>query len=102
MKILVVEDQLKIADYLYKGLTEQGCSVDLAHDGLDGQHLALEVDYDVIVLDQMLPARDRIEDRVKGLRAGADDYLVKPFSFMELLARLQALTRRGLKLEATE
>jgi two-component system copper resistance phosphate regulon response regulator CusR len=99
--------------------------VDLAHDGLDGQHLALEVDYDVIVLDQMLPgldglallkslrtakdtpvimltARDRIEDRVKGLRAGADDYLVKPFSFMELLARLQALTRRGRKQEATE
>ena len=125
MKVLVVEDELKIADYLYKGLTEQGCSVDLAHDGLDGQHLALEVDYDVIVLDQMLPgldglallkslrtakdtpvimltARDRIEDRVKGLRAGADDYLVKPFSFMELLARLQALTRRGRKQEATE
>jgi two-component system copper resistance phosphate regulon response regulator CusR len=125
MKVLVVEDELKIADYLDKGLTEQGCSVDLAHDGLDGQHLALEVDYDVIVLDQMLPgldglallkslrtakdtpvimltARDRIEDRVKGLRAGADDYLVKPFSFMELLARLQALTRRGRKQEATE
>lgn len=125
MKILVVEDELKIADYLYKGLTEQGCSVDLAHDGLDAQHLALEIDYDVIVLDQMLPgldglavlrslravkdtpvimltARDRIEDRVKGLRAGADDYLIKPFSFMELLARLQALTRRGRKHEATQ
>ncbi len=128
MKVLVIEDELKIADYLQKGLTEQGCSVDLAHDGLDGQHLALEVDYDVIVLDQMLPgldglallkslravkdtpvimltARDRIEDRVKGLRAGADDYLVKPFSFLELLARLQALTRRdrrSRKQEATE
>jgi two-component system copper resistance phosphate regulon response regulator CusR len=128
MKVLVIEDELKIADYLHKGLTEQGCSVDLAHDGLDGQHLALEVDYDVIVLDQMLPgldglallrslravkdtpvimltARDRIEDRVKGLEAGADDYLVKPFSFLELLARLQALTRRdrrGRKQEATE
>jgi len=125
MKILVVEDELKIADYLYTGLTEQGYSVDLAHDGLDGQHLALEVDYDVIVLDQMLPglnglallkslravkdtpviiltARDRIEDRVKGLQAGADDYLVKPFSFIELLARLQALTRRGRKQEANE
>ncbi len=125
MKILVIEDELKIANYLHKGLTEQGCSVDLAHDGFDGQHLAMEVDYDVIVLDQMLPgldglsllkslrtvkdtpviiltARDRIEDRVRGLQAGADDYLVKPFSFMELLARLQALTRRGRKQEQTE
>jgi two-component system copper resistance phosphate regulon response regulator CusR len=125
MKVLVVEDELKIADYLHKGLTEQGYSVDLAHDGLDAQHLALEVDYDVIVLDQMLPgqdglavlkalrdvkdtpvimltARDRIEDRVNGLHAGADDYLVKPFSFMELLARLEALTRRGRKQEATQ
>ena len=125
MKILVIEDELKIANYLHKGLTEQGCSVDLAHDGFDGQQLALEMDYDVIVLDQMLPgldglsllkslrtvkdtpviiltARDRIEDRVRGLQAGADDYLVKPFSFMELLARLQALTRRGRKQEATE
>jgi two-component system, OmpR family, copper resistance phosphate regulon response regulator CusR len=125
MKILVVEDELKIADYLYKGLTEQGCSVDLAHNGFDAQHLALEIDYDVIVLDQMLPgldglavlqslravkdtpvimltARDRIEDRVKGLRAGADDYLIKPFSFLELLARLQVLTRRGRKHEAAQ
>lgn len=125
MKILVIEDELKIANYLHKGLTEQGCSVDLAHDGFDGQHLAMEVDYDVIVLDQMLPgldglsllkslravkdtpviiltARDRIEDRVRGLQAGADDYLVKPFSFMELLARLHALTRRGRKQEQTE
>ncbi|HJV84631.1 MAG TPA: heavy metal response regulator transcription factor [Noviherbaspirillum sp.] len=125
MKILVVEDELKIADYLYKGLTEQGCSVDLAHDGLDGQHLALEIDYDVIVLDQMLPgldgltllqslravkdtpvimltARDRVEDRVRGLQAGADDYLIKPFSFMELLARLQVLTRRGRRQETTQ
>lgn len=125
MKILVIEDELKIANYLHKGLTEQGCSVDLAHDGFDGQHLAMEVDYDVIVLDQMLPgldglsllkslravkdtpviiltARDRIQDRVRGLQAGADDYLVKPFSFMELLARLHALTRRGRKQEQTE
>jgi len=125
MKVLVIEDELKIANYLHKGLTEQGCSVDMAHDGFDGQQLALEMDYDVIVLDQMLPgldglsllkslrtvkdtpviiltARDRIEDRVRGLQAGADDYLVKPFSFMELLARLQALTRRGRKQEATE
>ncbi len=125
MKILVVEDERKTADYLHKGLTEQGCVVDLAHDGLDAQQMALEVDYDVIILDQMLPgmdglevlqslravkdtpvimltARDRIEDRVRGLRAGADDYLVKPFSFMELLARLHALTRRGRRQEPAE
>jgi two-component system copper resistance phosphate regulon response regulator CusR len=118
MKILIVEDELKTADYLHKGLTEQGCAVDLAHNGIDGQHLALEHDYDVIVLDAMLPgidgfqvlrelrrvrqtpvimltARDSVEDRIRGLHDGADDYLVKPFSFLELLARLQALTRRG-------
>ena len=125
MRILVVEDELKIASYLYEGLTEQGCSVDVAHDGIDAQHLALEMDYDVIVLDQMLPgldglsvlrslravkdtpvimltARDRVEDRVKGLQAGADDYLVKPFSFLELLARLQVLTRRSRRQDATQ
>jgi two-component system copper resistance phosphate regulon response regulator CusR len=118
MKILIVEDEPKTADYLQKGLGEQGCSVDLACNGIDGQHLALTHDYDVIVLDVMLPgldgfsvlrtlrtlkqtpvimltARDQIEDRIKGLHDGADDYLVKPFSFLELLARLQALTRRG-------
>lgn len=125
MKILIVEDELKTADYLVRGLREQGCAVDLAHDGADGCHLALTADYDVIVLDVMLPgmdgleilrrlraakqtpvimltARDRIEDRVHGLRAGADDYLIKPFSFLELLARLQALTRRGRMQEATQ
>lgn len=118
MKILIVEDELKTADYLHKGLTEQGCAVDLAHNGVDGQHLAVEHAYDVIVLDAMLPgldgfqvlrelrrfrqtpvimltARDSVEDRIRGLQDGADDYLVKPFSFLELLARLQALTRRG-------
>ncbi len=118
MKILIVDDEPKTADYLYKGLTEQGCAVDVARDGIDGQHLAMVHDYDVIVLDAMLPgidgftllralrqvkqtpvimltARDRVEDRVKGLHDGADDYLVKPFSFLELLARLQALQRRG-------
>jgi two-component system copper resistance phosphate regulon response regulator CusR len=118
MKLLIVEDELKTADYLQKGLSEQGCTVDVAHDGIDGQHLALVHDYDVIVLDAMLPgidgftllrtlrqvkqtpvimltARDSIEDRVRGLHDGADDYLVKPFSFLELLARLQALQRRG-------
>jgi two-component system copper resistance phosphate regulon response regulator CusR len=118
MKLLIVDDEVKTTDYLKKGLTEQGCVVDLAHDGIEGRHLALEHDYDVIVLDVMLPAldgfsllrelravrqtpvimltaRDRIEDRVKGLQDGADDYLVKPFSFLELLARVQALARRG-------
>ena len=118
MKILIIEDEPKTAEYLYKGLTEQGCAVDLSHDGIDGQHMATQHDYDVIVLDVMLPgqdgftllrglravkqtpvimltARDRVEDRVKGLHDGADDYLVKPFSFIELLARLQALSRRG-------
>ncbi len=125
MKILIVEDELKTAEYLHRGLSEQDCAVDLAHNGIDGQHMALEHDYDVIVLDVMLPgrdgfavlkalravkstpvimltARDRVEDRVKGLQDGADDYLVKPFSFLELLARLQALTRRGRVQESTQ
>src|SRR5450830_557938 len=95
MKVLIVEDEHKMAEYLCKGLTEQGCTVDLAANGIDGQHLAIQHDYDVIVLDVMLPGRDRVEDRIKGLHEGADDYLIKPFSFLELLARLQALTRRG-------
>jgi len=125
MKLLIVEDEVKTADYLQKGLTEQGCAVDVAHNGIDGQHLALVHDYDVIVLDAMLPgidgftllralravkqtpvimltARDSIEDRVRGLQDGADDYLVKPFSFLELLARLQALQRRGRAQEPTQ
>jgi two-component system, OmpR family, copper resistance phosphate regulon response regulator CusR len=118
MKILIVEDEAKTVDYLYRGLTEHGCAVDVARDGIDGRHMALESDYDVVVLDVMLPgldgfgvlralraakqtpvimltARDSIEDRVRGLGEGADDYLIKPFSFLELLARLQALTRRS-------
>jgi two-component system copper resistance phosphate regulon response regulator CusR len=125
MKLLIVEDEPKTAEYLHKGLTEQGCAVDVAHNGIDGQHLALVHDYDVIVLDAMLPgidgftllrslravkqtpvimltARDSIEDRVRGLHDGADDYLVKPFSFLELLARLQALQRRGRSLEPAQ
>ena len=125
MKLLIVEDEPKTAEYLHKGLTEQGCAVDVAHNGVDGQHLALVHDYDVIVLDAMLPgidgftllralravkqtpvimltARDSIEDRVRGLHDGADDYLVKPFSFLELLARLQALQRRGRAQEPTQ
>jgi two-component system copper resistance phosphate regulon response regulator CusR len=125
MKILIVEDEPRTADYLSKGLTEQGCAVDMANNGIDGQHLALTHAYDVIVLDVMLPgqdgfavlralravkqtpvimltARDRVEDRIKGLHEGADDYLVKPFSFLELLARLQALNRRGRKQEPVQ
>ncbi|MDQ7759665.1 heavy metal response regulator transcription factor [Xanthomonas sontii] len=124
MKVLIVEDERKTADYLQQGLSEQGCTVDVAYDGIDGQHLALHYDFDVIVLDAMLPgldgfailrslrsvkstpvimltARDSVEDRVKGLREGADDYLIKPFSFIELLARLQVLARRGRVQEST-
>ncbi|BAV33289.1 transcriptional regulator [Sulfuricaulis limicola] len=119
MRVLIVEDQIKTGDYLRQGLTENGFVVDVARNGLDGQHLALTSEYDIVVLDVMLPgvdgwqvlrelrlqgkqtpvlfltARDKVEDRVKGLDLGADDYLVKPFAFSELLARVRALTRRG-------
>ena len=118
MRGLIIEDEEKTADYLHRGLTEQGYTVDVARDGIEGLHLAMESDYAVIVLDVMLPgldgfgvlralrarkqtpvimltARERVEDRVRGLREGADDYLGKPFSFLELVARLQALTRRS-------
>ncbi|SDS07478.1 heavy metal response regulator transcription factor [Pseudomonas fuscovaginae UPB0736] len=118
MRVLIIEDEEKTADYLHRGLTEQGYTVDLARDGVGGLHLALESDYAVIILDVMLPeldgfgvlkalrarkqtpvimltARERVEDRIRGLRDGADDYLGKPFSFLELVARLQALTRRS-------
>ncbi|MBD9422659.1 heavy metal response regulator transcription factor [Achromobacter sp. ACM04] len=124
MRILVIEDEPKLADYLKKGLSEQSHVVDLARDGVDGLHLALEGVYDLIVLDVMLPgvdgfgvlaavreqkdtpilmltARDAVEDRVRGLEGGADDYLVKPFAFSELLARVQALLRRGRSQEPT-
>ncbi|MGE0799511.1 MAG: heavy metal response regulator transcription factor [Lautropia sp.] len=124
MKILIIEDQRKTADYLTQGLTEQGYTVATADNGIDGRHLAIHHDFDVIVLDAMLPglngfevlralravkdtpvimltARDGVEDRVRGLQDGADDYLVKPFSFTELVARLQALTRRGRTQEPT-
>ncbi len=117
MKILIVEDEAKTASYLQRGLAEQGHAVDVVHDGIEGRQAALVFNYDVIVLDVMLPrmdgfsvlrdirarkqtpilmltARDRVEDRVHGLQAGADDYLVKPFSFLELSARLHALSRR--------
>ena len=118
MKVLIIEDEVKTGDYLRKGLSENGFFVDLASNGQDGLHLALTGEYDVIVLDVMLPgmdgwsvlqelrrsqqtpvlfltARDKVEDRVKGLELGADDYLVKPFAFSELLARIRTLLRRG-------
>jgi heavy metal response regulator len=118
MRILVVEDEFKTADYLRKGLSESGYLVEVALNGVDGQHLIQENEFDLIILDVMLPgvdgwqllqivrrksqtpvlfltARDAVEDRVKGLELGADDYLVKPFSYAELLARVRTLLRRG-------
>ena len=119
MRLLVIEDEVKLAQYLHKGLGENGHVVDVAHDGIEGRRLALGGDYDLVLLDVMLPgvdgfgvlqairaekralpvlmltARDRVEDRVRGLENGADDYLVKPFAFSELLARVGALLRRG-------
>jgi two-component system copper resistance phosphate regulon response regulator CusR len=119
MKILIVEDEIKTGEYLRQGLREAGFTVDLAHDGQEGLHLALEGGHDLLILDVMLPgmdgwqvltqlrlrhktmpvlfltARDQVEDRVKGLELGADDYLVKPFSFAELLARVRTILRRG-------
>jgi len=119
MRLLVIEDEPKLAQYLHKGLTENGYVVDTAADGIEGRRLATGGDYDLVLLDIMLPgidgfgvlaaireerrqlpvlmltARDRVEDRVRGLQDGADDYLVKPFAFSELLARVGALLRRG-------
>jgi two-component system copper resistance phosphate regulon response regulator CusR len=119
MRILIVEDENKTGDYLRQGLSEAGFVTDLARDGTDGLHLALTGDYDLVILDVMLPgldgwqvletlrrggrelpvlfltARDQVEDRVRGLELGADDYLVKPFAFAELLARVRTLLRRG-------
>jgi two-component system, OmpR family, copper resistance phosphate regulon response regulator CusR len=119
VKILIVEDEHKTGEYLRQGLREAGFVVDLSRDGKDGLHQALEESYDLVILDVMLPgmdgwqvlqgirkrglqmpvlfltARDQIEDRVKGLELGADDYLVKPFSFAELLARVRTILRRG-------
>jgi two-component system copper resistance phosphate regulon response regulator CusR len=126
MKILVVEDEPKTGDYLRQGLVEAGFVVDLARDGVDGLHLGETDDYDLAILDVMLPrldgwqllaglrragrempvlfltARDQVEDRVKGLELGADDYLVKPFAFAELLARVRTLLRRGSRSKDAE
>ena len=118
MRVLVVEDDLRIAEFIRKGLEEEGHAVDVAHDGDEALDWPAVVDFDAIVLDIMLPgldgievcqtlrtrgvrtpilvltARDTVDDRVAGLDSGADDYLVKPFAFAELLARLRALMRR--------
>ncbi len=119
MKVLIVEDTQKTAAYLRKGLGENGFVVDLASQGEEGLHLARTGEYDLIILDVMLPerdgwsviselrrvgkqtpvlfltARDAVQDRVKGLELGADDYLIKPFAFSELLARVRSILRRG-------
>ncbi|TSA57468.1 DNA-binding response regulator [bacterium] len=118
MRILVVEDERRLCNIIKRGLIEEGYAVDSAYDGEDGGYLAESTPYDLIILDIMLPkkdgievcqelrkkkvnipilmltARDTVEDRIKGLDAGADDYLVKPFAFNELLARIRALLRR--------
>ena len=119
MRILIVEDEKKTAAYLHKGLTEQGFIVDVCIEGEEGLLLATTVEYDLIILDVMVPlrdgwsvlkelrrggkqtpvlfltARDSVDDRVKGLELDADDYLVKPFAFVELLARIRSILRRG-------
>jgi len=119
MRILIIEDDDNTASYLLKGLTESGHTVDRSADGKDGLFMALEDDYDLIIVDRMLPVLDglslirslraanrkmpalilsalgEVDDRVEGLQAGGDDYLVKPFAFAELLARIEALTRRS-------
>jgi len=126
MRILVIEDERRIATYIKKGLTMKGHVVDLAHDGQEGYDLASEEDYDVVVLDLMLPllsgeevckrlrenkrqmpilmltAKGQVNDKVAGLEAGADDYLSKPFAFQELEARIKALARRPAEIKPSQ
>ena len=125
MHILLIEDDQNAASYLIKGLSENQHQVDHASNGEDGLHMAMTGDYDILVVDRMLPKRDglsivrmlradhdktpvlllsalgEVDDRVEGLRAGGDDYLVKPYAFTELLARLDALTRRSNDIDST-
>ncbi|HEV8015231.1 MAG TPA: response regulator transcription factor [Stellaceae bacterium] len=125
MKLLIIEDDREAAAYISKGLSESGYVIDIAHEGRDGLFMASSGNYDALIVDRMLPGMDglsvigalratdirvpvlilsalgAVDDRVKGLRAGGDDYLVKPFAFAELLARLEALLRRGAGAPAT-
>ncbi|MBC3916520.1 heavy metal response regulator transcription factor [Undibacterium sp. CY18W] len=125
MTLLVIEDDQKTGEYLKKGFQESGYTVDLARNGIDGLHLALEGEHELIILDVMMPgmdgwtlisalrakrdvpvifltAKDRLEDKIKGLQLGADDYLVKPFSFAELLLRVRTILRRGVAKDARD
>jgi DNA-binding response OmpR family regulator len=119
MRVLIIEDEQKVADFIQKGLQQEGCAVDIARDGEEGAYQATHFDYDAVILDLMLPklagldvlpkirahkvglpvliltAKGSLEDKVKGLDSGASDYLVKPFAFAELSARIRALLRRG-------
>ncbi|MGA8101861.1 MAG: response regulator [Candidatus Acidiferrales bacterium] len=119
MRVLIIEDERKVADFIQKGMQQEGYAVDIARDGEDGAYQATSIEYDVVILDLMLPrlsglevlarirahklslpvliltAKGSLEDKVKGLDTGASDYLVKPFAFAELSARIRALLRRG-------